>query len=140
MTGGSDQRVQGSVQDIRNLLDELIHAHHEVEAARVQEEAFRSTHGQPAVAPNTTFPSVEKLVKYNEQRAPYDSEQKQAADNLQEKNRRYQEVAEKVLRMLPAGSSVQHGYGGGNERHSGTYRVTRPDTTGNVVVGRIRPP
>jgi hypothetical protein len=140
MTEGADQHEQDSVQDIRNLLDELIDAHHDVEAARLQEEAFRSTHGQPTVAPNTTFPSVEDLLKYNEQRAHYDSEHKQVADHLQEKNRRYQEVAEKVLRVLPPRSSVQHDYGGGSERHSGTYRVTRPDTTGNVVVGRIGPP
>jgi hypothetical protein len=139
MTEGDEQHEQGSVQEIRNLLDELIDAHHEVEAARVQEEAFRSTRGSPTVAPNTTFPNVEELVKYNEQRAHYDGEQKQVTDRLQEKNRKYQEVAEKVVRVLPVGSSVQHDYEGTNEKHIGTYRVTRTDTTDNVRVGRIGP-
>jgi hypothetical protein len=140
MTEGADQHEQNSVQEIRTMLDELIDAHHEVEAARAQEEAFRSTRGTPTVAPNTTFPTVEELVKYNEHRAHYDSEQEQVADHLQEKNRKYQEVVGKVVRVLPVGSSVQHEYGGANEGHAGTYRVTRPDTADNVRVGRIGPP
>ncbi len=140
MAEGDDQREQNSVQDISNLLDELVDAHHEVEAARVQEEAFRSTHEQLAVAPNTSFPNIEELVKYNEQRAHvYDTELKQVRGHLQEKNRWYREVAELVVQVLPVGSSVHHAYGGGNEEHAGHYRVSHPQT-GNVVVGRIGPP
>jgi len=112
-----------AVKRIKRLLNHLLDASEEAQAARTEEEMFRRK-SPPNVARGKEFHDIGELVEDNQLRADYQKELKQRVDRRQEAETRYHSLVDKLTGVIPEGAVVVHEYGGNNPQLKGRHRVT----------------
>ena len=133
MVESRNELQEYSKRGILNLLDELIESWRERNNAQSMEPDY-----PPPGEPSKVFENVDKLLEYNNARVRYERSQRQVARYREQSAKRFDEVCERVSRVLPSGTRVVYAHRGMTESPGNTYTITHT-SSGEIVISPYDP-
>ena len=99
-----------SVQDISNLLDEVIEASYEAEAAEDSLKDYEANNDPPSLPDAQEFGDAGALAEFKADEARYNRGLQEATQERDRSSQRFERVADTLRDILPSGTQVFHHY------------------------------